>query len=60
MPPAETTSQLAVRLTQAAGIPAEREAAVSGALAELLALAASLDELALEGISPAFGPPSWP
>jgi len=60
MPDAQTSSALAVRLTRAAGIPAEREAAVSGALAELLVLAASLDELALEGISPAFGPARWP
>jgi hypothetical protein len=59
-PDARTTSELAIRLTQAAGIPAGREVAVSRALAELLALAASLDELALEGISPAFAPPRWP
>ena len=56
----QTTSEVAARLTQAAGIPAGREVAVTAALAELLALAASLDELALEGISPAFDPPRWP
>jgi hypothetical protein len=57
---AQTTSEMAVGLTHAAGIPAGRVVAVSEALAGLLALAASLDELALEGISPAGGPPRWP
>ena len=35
------------------------ELAVSEALAALLALAASLEELELEGVEPAYGYPRW-
>jgi hypothetical protein len=54
-----TASERAARLVDAAGLPQGRRGVVGAALGQLLALAASLEELPLEGVQPAPGEPGW-
>jgi hypothetical protein len=54
-----TASERAVRLADAAGVLEGRRVVVGHALAQLLALAASLEELPLEGVQPAPSEPGW-
>jgi Asp-tRNA(Asn)/Glu-tRNA(Gln) amidotransferase C subunit len=53
--------QRTLRLAEAADLelPEERLEQVTAALAQLLALAAQLEQLALEGVEPAVGPQTW-
>jgi hypothetical protein len=53
--------EVTARLAEAEGLnlPADRLAEVTGALADLLALARSLEDLPLEGVEPVFGPQPW-
>jgi hypothetical protein len=54
-----SATEWATRLVDAAEVPEERRRVVGAALAQLLALAASLEELPLEGVPPAPGEPGW-
>jgi hypothetical protein len=54
-----TASDRAARLLDAAGVPEGRRGVVGAALAQLLGLAASLDELPLEGVPPAPADLEW-
>jgi hypothetical protein len=53
--------ELVIALAEAAGmpLPEDRAAEVGQALSDLLVLAATLDELPLDGVEPALGPQRW-
>jgi Asp-tRNA(Asn)/Glu-tRNA(Gln) amidotransferase C subunit len=57
----ELTPDRTAALADAVGLdlPSERLEPVTEALAELLGLAHSLEELPLDGVEPLLGPPVW-
>jgi Asp-tRNA(Asn)/Glu-tRNA(Gln) amidotransferase C subunit len=61
MPGVEDALELTASLARANGLELSRERlrAVAQGLADLLEMAAGLEELPLEGVEPAGGPPRW-